>query len=260
MSKTQKKKEVGKVIKKKKARAITLKLRRLDIMIIGVVMTLIIAGMYVAFYGVPTISTPAAREVPDPFETLKKDVESLFTQNLTNATLLIRYLVRGTYTLNTPITVSDTIYVTVVRDKNTSELRAYYDATPYVSIILRKLGIQFFERNGTLSPPIISRAEEILVNIEGLNRNNISYTYFYVGEEEIAVTLSTINVTSPTLEKLKTVTAVRAVQVYRYLISDKNEVITLTLWIDRETRIPMKAVLSSSGGELTFLLTDVAHI
>lgn len=260
MSKTQKKKEVGKVVKKKKARAIALKLRRLDIIIIGVVIALIVAGIYIAFYGVPTISTPTAKEIPDPFETLKKDAESLFTQNLTNATLLIRYRVRGTYTLNVSITVSETIYVTVVRDKNTSELRAYYDTTPYISIILSKLGIQYFERNGTLSPPIINKAEEILVNIEGLKRKNVSYTHSYVGEEEITVTLSTINITSPTLEKLKTVTAVRATQVHKYLISDKNEVITLTLWIDKETRVPLKAVLSSSGGELTFLLTDIAHI
>ncbi|MFN3268786.1 MAG: hypothetical protein ACK416_05975, partial [Zestosphaera sp.] len=120
MSKTQKKKEVGKVVKKKKARAITLKLKRLDIIVVSVVIALIIAGIYLAFYGVPTVSTPTAKEIPDPFELLKKNTESLFTQNLTNATLLIRYRVRGAYTLNTPIAVSDTVYVTVVRERNTS--------------------------------------------------------------------------------------------------------------------------------------------
>ncbi|MEM4047751.1 MAG: hypothetical protein QW750_00515 [Zestosphaera sp.] len=260
MSKAQKKKEVGKVVKKKKARAIALKMRRLDIIVVGVIIALIVAGTYMTFYGIPTLSMPTAKEIPDPFETLKKDTESLFTQNLTNATLLIRYRVRGTYTLNTPITISDTMYVTVIRDKNTSELLAYYEVTPYTSVILRELGIQFFERNGTLSPPRISRPEEILVNIEGLEERNASYTYSYVGEEEVTATLSVINITSPTLEKLKTVTAVRATQIYKYLISYGSNTITLTLWVDKETRVPLKAVLSSSKGELTFVLTDIAHI
>ncbi len=260
MSKTQKKKEVGKVVKKKKARAITLKLKRLDIIVVSVVIVLIIAGIYVAFYGVPAVSTPAAKEIPDPFELLKKNTESLFTQNLTNATLLIRYRVRGAYTLNTPIAVSDTMYVTVIRDRNTSRLLAYYEATPYVSAILSKLGIRFFEENGTLSPPRISKPEEILVNIEGLKRENVSYTYSYVGEEEITVTLSTINMTSPTLERLKTVTNVRVTQVYKYFISDGSNTATLTLWVDKETRVPLKAVLTSGSGELTFVLTDIAYI
>ncbi|MEO3993840.1 MAG: hypothetical protein QN229_06025 [Desulfurococcaceae archaeon TW002] len=260
MSKTRKKKEVGKVVKKKKARAITLKLRRLDIIVISVVIVLIIAGIYMAFYRVPTVSTPTAKEIPDPFELLKKNAESLFTQNLTNATLLIRYRVRGAYTLNTPVTISDTVYVTVVRDRNTSRLHTYYETTPYMSAILSKLGIRFFEENNTLSPPRISNPEEILINIEGLKRENIPYTYSYVGEEEITVTLSTINMTSPTLERLKTVTNVRTTQVYKYFISDVGNTATLTLWVDKETRVPLKAVLMSSSGELTFVLTDVAYI
>lgn len=260
MSKTREKKEVGKVVKKKKARAITLKLRRLDIIVVGVVIALIISGVYMIFFGIPTLSTPAAKEVPDPLEVLKKDTESLFTRNLTNATLLIRYRVRGTYTLNTPIAISDTMYVTVAYSANVSKWYAYYDVTPYTSVILSKLGIQSFEENRTLLPPRISSPEEILINFEGLNRNNVSYTSFYLGEEEITITLSTMNVTSPTLERLKTITAVRITQVFKYLIGGGNNTITLTLWVDKETRVPLKAVLSSSSGELTFVLTDVAHV
>jgi hypothetical protein len=253
------KKEVGKVIKKKKARTIALKMRRLDIIIISVIIALIVAGVYIAFYGIPTSGGQAPKEVPDPFEILKKNAESLFTKNLTNTTLLIRYRVRGTYTLDTPLTVSDTAYVTVAYDKNTSKWYAYYDATPYLSAILSKLGIQSFEENGTLLPPRISKPEEILVNFEGLNRKNASYTTSYVGEEEITITLSTLNITSPTLEKLKTTTNARLTQVYKYVIDSGNETITLTLWVDKETRIPLKAILSSSSGEITFTLTDVAY-
>ncbi len=253
------KKEVGKVIKKKRAKAVVLKMRRLDIIIISVIIALIIAGVYITFYGIPTMGGPAVKEVPDPFEILKKNTESLFTKNLTNATLLIRYRVRGTYALGTPLTISDTAYVTVAYDKNTSKWRAYYDATPYISVILSKLGIQSFEENGTLLPPRISEPKEILVNIEGLNRKNASYTSSYVGEEEITVTLSTLNITSPTLEKLKTTTSSRLTQVYEYVISYGSETITLTLWVDKETRVPLKAVLSSSSGELTLTLTDVAY-
>jgi len=253
------KKEVGKVIKKKKARTIVLKMRRLDIIVISVIVVLIVAGVYIAFYGTPMTGGPAAKEVPDPFEILKKNTESLFIKNLTNATLLIRYRVRGTYALGTPLTISDTAYVTVAYDKNTSKWYAYYDVTPYISVILSKLGIQSFEENGTLLPPRISGPEEILFNIEGLNRKNASYTSSYVGEEEITVTLSTLNITSPTLEKLKTTTNSRLTQVYEYVISEGNETITLTLWVDKETRVPLKAVLSSSSGELFFTLTDVAY-
>ncbi len=260
MSKTQKKKEVGKVIKKKKARAIVLKLRRLDIIIIGVVITLIISGIYVMFFGIPALSIPKTKEIPDPLEILKKDTESLFTRNLTNATLLVRYRVRGTYTLNTPITISDTMYVTIAYSANVSKWYAYYDVAPYMAVILSKLGIQSFEENRTLLPPRISKPEEILINFEGLNRNNVSYTSSYVGEEEITITLSSINATSPMLERLKTVTSVRTTQVYKYLIGSGNDTITLILWIDKETRVPLKAILSSSEGELTFVLTDVAHI
>lgn len=254
------KKEVGKVVKKKKARVFLPKLRRLDIIIIGVVIALIIVGIYITFFGVPTWSVPTAKEIPDPFETLKNDVESLFIRNLTNATLLIRYRVRGTYTLNTPITISDTMYVTVAYSANVSKWYAYYDTTPYISVILSKLGIQSFEENGTLLPPRISKPEEILVNTEGLARKNASYTRSYVSDEEITITLSLINVTSPTLDRMKTVTISRVAEVYIFLISDGNDTIKLTLWVDKEVRVPLKGVISSSSGELTFMLTDVAHI
>lgn len=251
------KKEVGKVVKKKKSRGLSVRLRRLDLIILVVIVAMITSGLYIAFFGLPAIPSAGAKTVANPLDTLKKDVESVFIKNLTNTSLILRYRVRGSYELNTSLSVSDTLFVMTFYSRNMSTWFAYYTSTPYVNAILAKLGIRLVYENNMTLPPKLSRPEELIINTLGLRQRNASISEAYAGEETITLTLSAINLSTSNLQKVNTVTVGRVAEVYNYVVREGHDSLALTLWVDKEFRVPLKAKVTSDGRELFFTLTDV---
>lgn len=253
------KKEVGKVVKKK-SRRVTSRLKRVDVIILVSVVALIIAGMYLAFFGVPSIPATSAQTVVTPLEVLKKVVTSVFVSNYTNTSLIVMYSVRGNYALNTSLSIADSMFVTAAYNSERGYWFAYYDATPYMRPVLRKLGIESFQEDNATLPPKVSKPEELLINVLRLERRNASLIKTYLGDEDLPVTLSTLNLSSASLNKINTVTSTRATEVFTYTVTEGDSSLTITLWVDKETRVPLKARLVSRDGELIFTLTSVGLI
>lgn len=251
------KKEVGKVVKKRKSRGISVRLRRLDIIILVVIVAMITSGLYIAFFGLSALPSAGAKAVVNPLDTLKKDVESVFIQNSTNTSLILRYRVRGDCELNTSLSVSDTLFVMAFYNKGMRTWFVHYASTPYVNAVLARLGIELIHEANTTLPPKLSRPEELMINTMRLRQKNASVSEAYVGEETISLTLSAINLSTANMQRVNTVTVERVAEVHNYVVDEGSGSLTLTLWIDKEIRVPLKAKVTSDGRELFFTLTDV---
>ncbi len=252
-------KEAGKVIKKKSGR-ITYKLKRVDVIILVGIVALIVAGMYLVFFGVPSTPATSTQTVTNPLEILRRDVTSVFISNYTNTSLIVMYSVRGNYALNTSLSIADSVFVTAIYNRERGCRFVYYDATPYMRLILSKLGIESFQEGNTTLPPKVSKPEELLINVLRLEQRNASLTKTYLREEDLPVTLSTINLSSASLNKINTVTARRAAEVFIYAVTEGDSSLSVTLWVDKETRVPLKARVVLRDGELVFTLTSVGVI
>lgn len=251
------KKEVGKVVKKKKSRGLAPKLRRLDIIILVIIVAMIASGLYITFFGLPAMPAASAKTPVNPLDALRKDVESVFAKNLTNTSLIVRYRVRGDYVLNTSLSVSDTLLIMAFYSRNMSTWFAYYTAAPHVNAVLGRLGIELIQESNLTLPPKLSKPEELLINMLRLQQRNASITEDYVGDETVSLTLSAINVSTSALQKINTITVDRVTEVLKYTVSEGDSNLTVMLWIDKELRVPLKAKMISEGHELAFTLTDV---
>ncbi len=235
-----KKKEVGKVIKKKTRRRISLpKLIRLDVLILSVIILLIVVGVYLTF--TPSHSLTATQPPKPPLQQIREGINAIFVSKNASASLTLTYRVRGTYPLdNVTLSVLDYTYFLIAYDRVSNSSYVDFSSAPYLQHFFRGLGLRKVTVNNVTRLPLIDSPKEILFNTKVLSYLNVSYQS-YGRERDDVVTLKISSMDGSVSEVIT-----REVEIIKYgLVMNYTNTtlrnVEIFLWIDKEFQIPLKA-------------------
>ncbi len=245
------KKEVGKVVVKKKAHSLPSINIRKDVLLVAIILILIGGG--VAYIYVNSGAAHAQQSM-SPSEELYKGLQAIFRDKNKRATLDLYYRVRGTVEVGgVPTTVMDLLqfrifyYNQTIRPKenqtNTTTFIAGYAALPIGTYYIFPL------LNLTGFTDMIDNASEIIVNIPRLTHDyNVSLKVKYLGEEKVY------------LRGMKT-TFNTTTYLYSYSISNEGKVknVTIEAWFENRYTLPVKVVVTVDSQKVAFELETAVY-
>ncbi len=241
-----KKKEVGKIVVKKKARrAPSFKVRG-DIILVAVVIALIIGGIA---YIVITQKPATESKTILPYKTFYKGLKAVFNDKNKTATLDLYYQVRGsTEYEGFTVSVKDLLQIrvfyfnqTVGKENNTKTIAGFAGIPlggPYIYPLLNLTGYT----------DLLDNASQIIFNLRRIeNTYNITVNKKYLGETNLH------------LKGFKEAFTCRH-YIFAYNISNGGKVkhVEIEIWYENKYWVPVKAVINVDGNSITFELVTVS--
>jgi hypothetical protein len=245
------KKEVGKVVVKKKARNLPSISIRKDVLLVAIIIILIAGG--VAYIYVNS-GTAQAKQALTPSQELYKGLQAVFKDKNKRATLDLYYRVRGTVDVGgVPTTVMDLLQFRIFyynqsikpqeNQTNTTTFIAGYAALPIGTYYIFPL------LNLTGFTDMIDNASEIIINVPRLTHTyNVSLEAKYLGEERIY------------LRGMKA-TFNTSVYLYSYSISNEGKVknVTIKAYFEDRYNLPVKVVVTVDSQTVAFQLETAVY-
>ncbi len=241
-----KKKEVGKIVVKKKVhRTPSIKVRG-DIILVAVVIALIIGGIaYIIIAQKPATESKTV----SPYKTLYKGLKVVFDEKNKTATLDLYYQVRGSIEYEGFIVSAKDLLQfrvfyfnqTVGKGNSTKTIAGYASIPlggPYVYPLLNLTGYT----------DLLDNASQLILNLKRVKNNyNVTVTTRSLGE------------TTLHLKGFKKDFTCRH-YIYMYNVSNGGKVrhVKVEVWYENSYGVPVKAIVNVDGNSLTFKLVTVA--